>query len=235
MTESIKIPARFNGPPTSGNGGASAGILGGLIDGPALVSLRSPPPLDTPLPVRRAHDRLEAWHDDTLVMYARAQAPVLNAPAPPSLEDARRGRRPIPEADHPLPTCFVCGPSRMAGDGLRIFAGPVDGAPIASDVWTPTADLGDDDGLLRPEIMWAALDCPSYNAIPGEPGLALLGSMCAEITSRPKTGEPLIVIGWFDHSDGRKHHTGSALYAADGTLLAQADTLWIQLKSLPSA
>jgi hypothetical protein len=43
------------------------------------------------------------------------------------------------------------------------------------------------------------------------------------------TGEPVIVHAWHEWSKGRKHFAGTALHAADGTLLAQADTLWIEL------
>ena len=32
---------------------------------------------------------------------------------------------PVKPHEHPLPTCFVCGPARAKGDGLRIFAGPL--------------------------------------------------------------------------------------------------------------
>ena len=41
----ISVPAMFNGPPGSANGGISAGLAASQIDGPAEVSLRAPPPL----------------------------------------------------------------------------------------------------------------------------------------------------------------------------------------------
>src|SRR4051794_6353621 len=52
----VRIPARFNGPPGSGNGGWSAGTFAGaagaVAGGPAYeVTLRVPPPLDTELSV----------------------------------------------------------------------------------------------------------------------------------------------------------------------------------------
>ena len=226
----IRIPSRFNGPPTSGNGGYSAGALAALIDGPALVSLRRPPPLDADIAVCDAGERLEAWHQDKLVMYAYAQSPSEDVPAPPSLEVARAGPLTFPRHEHPLPTCFVCGPSRGA-DGLRLFTGPVDGFDGVADQWTPTTDLGDETGRVRPEVMWAALDCPSYFSIPGPRRMALLGSICARVIDRPRTEEPAIVVGWHRRSDGRKHQTASAVFSAGGELLAHADTLWIELDS----
>jgi hypothetical protein len=62
---------------------------------------------------------------------------------------------------HVFPTCFVCGPEREPGDGLRVFAGPVDGTAVVAAPWTPAAEFASDDGTVRPEIVWAALDCPT--------------------------------------------------------------------------
>ena len=54
----ISIDARFNGPPDSGNGGYCSGVFASFVDtsGPDAgveVTLRRPPPLDTPLTVER--------------------------------------------------------------------------------------------------------------------------------------------------------------------------------------
>ena len=51
----ITIPKRFCGPPTSGNGGYSCGRLAAFVQGPAEITLRAPPPLDTKLSIER-HD-----------------------------------------------------------------------------------------------------------------------------------------------------------------------------------
>jgi hypothetical protein len=44
VSDSVTIPARFNGPHESGNGGYSAGALAAFLDGAAEVSLRRPVP-----------------------------------------------------------------------------------------------------------------------------------------------------------------------------------------------
>ncbi|MFN3602998.1 MAG: hypothetical protein ACK4UY_16580, partial [Dietzia sp.] len=52
-TDVLTVPSRFCGPPSSGNGGWSAGALAALAapGAPVRVTLRRPPPLETPMPV----------------------------------------------------------------------------------------------------------------------------------------------------------------------------------------
>ncbi len=231
MTDTITIPARFNGPPASGNGGYSAGLLASLMEGPAEVTLRAPPPLDTPLTVTRSGTGLAAHHGDTLVMTAALADAFATPPAPPCPEDAKAAMAGYPDADsHPLNTCFVCGPARAAGDGLRIFAAPLAGRTgQAAATWTPDADLAAPDGLLPPEILWAALDCPGAFALAHD-GPMLLGRMSARIDARPRPGQSLTVLGWERGAEGRKHHASTALFdAGSGALLAHADQTWISV------
>lgn len=49
--KSVVIDRRFQGPPTSGNGGYVCGVVAGHIEGSAEITLRAPPPLDRPLDV----------------------------------------------------------------------------------------------------------------------------------------------------------------------------------------
>jgi hypothetical protein len=55
MTQII-IDKRFCGPPNSGNGGYVCGRLARHIPGAAEVTLRAPPPLDTPLDAVATND-----------------------------------------------------------------------------------------------------------------------------------------------------------------------------------
>jgi hypothetical protein len=43
MREQVIIDPRFRGPPDSGHGGYVCGVVAGLIDGTAEVTLRRPP------------------------------------------------------------------------------------------------------------------------------------------------------------------------------------------------
>jgi len=225
MTD-VTVPARCCGPPTSGNGGYTAGLLAAFVAGPAQVTLRRPPPLDTPLAVVPVEeDRWELRDGRAVVAEARAAIVELDAPAPVSLAEATaasevswfrdRGR-------HPFPSCFVCGPDRAPGDGLRIFAGPVAGGFAAP--WTPAE--------TSPEIVWAALDCPS--SAPGfssetRAGPLVLGRIAARVDRLPEVGAPHVVSAWSLGEDGRKSHAASAIHGPDGDLCAVARATWIEL------
>lgn len=222
----ITIPPAFNGPPGSGNGGYSAGLLAAHLDGPHTIRINAPIPLNRPLAMRREDGVTTLYDGDAVIMTARPEAPSI-APRPaPSFEAAKRA------SEHPRPfgageqsVCFVCGRNRAEGEGLRIFCGQLDDGETAATVWTPHETFGGEDGLVRPEILWSALDCPGGFSLP-DVDRALLGEMNAEILERPPVGEPLIIQAWRTGGKGRKHFAGTALYRPDGTLLAHADTVW---------
>ena len=88
VADSLVIPARFNGPPDSGHGGYSAGLVGTLVEGPAEAALRAPPPLETPLAVEREGERVGALHDGAVVLEAGPAELDVDVPAPVAVEDA---------------------------------------------------------------------------------------------------------------------------------------------------
>jgi hypothetical protein len=234
-TETVWMPARFNGPAFSANGGYASGVAASLIDGPAEVTLRSPPPLDTDIAVRRDGDVVSLHHGDAVVAEAR---PIEFAPfeplARPSLAEAAAAGRGFAGRDpglHPLETCYVCGPLRA--DGLHVHSGPLPGEPrVGAGLFAVPEDAPHDaDGALAPEIVWAALDCPSYAPAMWHEPVSLLGRMSAEILERPRVGDLVVTLGWELSREGRKRHTASAILDADGRLLARARVTWIQLRS----
>jgi len=147
--------------------------------------------------------------------------------------------RTIDPTKHVLPYCFVCGPGRTHGDGLRIFAGPLDpddtdwsGALAAS--WTPDDSLAGDDGMVAPEFVWAALDCPTgYTAHrPDGHGLGpnqsiLLGRLIARIDARPHPGDACSIVTRLVSREGRKITADAVLRNGQGDRLATARALWI--------
>lgn len=239
---SITIADRFNGPPDSGNGGYVCGRLAAFMAdaGEGLwpqIALRRPVPLNTALDVIRLDDgRLELMAGEEVVARAQAVPLKLTIPGVPALKAAEGAVKNFRlYEDHPLPTCFVCGTHRAEGDGLRLFTGHVDGAPtlMVAAPWHPHPSVADEDGLVRPEIIWAALDCPGAFAVEESvegTGLKLLGTFAAYVDKRPMTGQPYVVSGWHIKSEGRKHFAGTALHTAGGTPLAAAQAIWIELK-----
>ncbi|HET9202350.1 MAG TPA: hypothetical protein VFP67_04300 [Acidimicrobiia bacterium] len=233
MTQEIVIDRRFRGPPNSGNGGYSCGVLGDRFDGVATVTLRRPPPLDSPLQLVDDRGLLRLLDGDTLIGEAAPDTLEIEVPASPGMEVARTGSTGyVGFQAHPFPTCFVCGPEREPGDGLRIFPGPVGDGSLVSAPWSPDPSLDGGVGLVHRRHVWAALDCPSYFALPRAP-LALLGRLTARIDRIPEVGEPLVVMGWHVGSEGRKHFAGSALADTGGEVVAHALATWVEIDRLP--
>ena len=212
------IPARFNGPPGSANGGYACGLFSEALGGGFEVTLLVPPPLETQLDI--VGDELR--NGDLVVARARRAAHSdADVPAPVSVQDAKEASTRYPGFEHhAYPTCFTCGPGR--DDGLGIFAGPVESREgVVAAPWTPSEGV-------RAEIVWAALDCPAGWAVDDfQREGVLLGRMAASIHGRPEPGEAHIVIGWRIGEEGRKRYAGSALYTADGDLVAHARSTWI--------
>jgi hypothetical protein len=219
------VPGRYNGPPDSANGGYACGLVAGILGGVAEVTLRRPPPLDRELDVVREDGRVEIREGEALVAEAVQVTLGVDVPAPVSVDVAADASRHYAGfVHHAYKTCFVCGPARE--DGLRVYAGPVEGRPgLVASPWTPGGDV-------RPELVWAALDCPSGWAVDDfQREGVLLGRMAAEIDRLPTPGEPHVVLGWRVGEDGRKRQAGSALLTADGEVLARARSTWL----VPSA
>lgn len=230
MPESFIIAPQFNGPPESGNGGYVCGRLARFIDGPAVATLRAPPPLDTPIEVRRAETGVTAHHGDALIAEAAPAAIAWSAPHAPNMTQAEGATKQFRGFhNHLFPGCFTCGTARGVDDGLRIFTGPVAQREMVATTWTPSAAWGHADGLVAPEFIWAALDCPTFWAHE-RINRALLARLTLDITQRLRVGETLIIAAWPLSSGGRKHTSGAALYRADGEVLARAEALWIELK-----
>jgi hypothetical protein len=232
MPDSVTIQSRFNGPLDSGNGGYAAGLIAGLIEGAAEVSLRSPVPLDKPLAAVRDEDGVvEVSAGDTLVARARSASSVdVDVPAAVSISEAREAtERYRGKSDGPFSHCFVCGRERE--DAFGVFAGAVDGRDVVASPWTPSAEFTDHEGDVLPEFLWAVLDCPTYFALyPGSNPLSFLAQISARVDAPVKAGVEHVVIAWPIDKDGRKHHAGSAILSAEGEPLAAARALLIEAR-----
>jgi hypothetical protein len=229
---SITVDPRFRGPSESGNGGFVSGLLAGragaTVGGSAaVITLRQPPPLRTPLAVVSDGDggfRLM----DGQTMVAEAARSRLDVDLVPAVDadQARTAMGTFAGLDkHPFPECFVCGPDREPGDGLRLFPGRLGDGRTAC-VWTVTEEFAD-----RPELVWAALDCPGgWSAeIEGRP--MVLGRMTALVAALPSAGEECIVMGRLLGAEGRKTWTTSTVYGSDGREIGRAHATWISITS----
>lgn len=236
MTATVTIDSRFRGPQDSGNGGYSCGVIARHVDSPVVeVTLRVPPPLDTPMALREADGGIDMLDGETLVAEARpAEGLDIAIPEPVSLEQAQAGREDSGlNKFTPYPDCFVCSPEREAGDGLHITPGPVEGREeLLASPWDTSATLPLEAGAVSPDIVWAALDCPGGVAVILMPdaGLCVLGRLTAQIHAPVLPETSYVAIGWPTERDGRKIGAGTAIFTPDGELVAASKATWIELK-----
>jgi hypothetical protein len=209
------IAARFNGPPGSGNGGYSAGVFAG--DGAYEVTLRMPPPLDTPLVP--ADGKIQTPEGTIVAELAAADSITVTVPPIGYADAEEAASRYSGFAEHPFPTCYVCGPERQ--DGLRIFPGPLDDGTTAAP-WTVPDDVS-------APVIWAALDCPGGWAVIQGGRPYVLGRIAVRVASPPSPGERCVVRGALAESEGRKALVHTTLYGEDGDELARARATWIAI------
>jgi hypothetical protein len=232
MTDLATIEPRFKGPPQSGNGGYTCGILGSLIGESAEVTLKVPPPLNTPLSVEH-EDGAAEWllkDGDTVVATGHASPINLEVPGSVSFDEALAAEPAYSGHKwHLFPECFVCGPDRHEHDGLRLFPGPVEDRDVVATHWLPQQDVAGEFGAVSTRIVWAALDCPSYfgGTLAGYAQYAVLGRLTAKLLKPVEIGKRHVVIGWPIDSDDRKWHAGTAIYDAEGDLKAYARATWV--------
>jgi hypothetical protein len=246
MTE-ILVPQRFCGPPSSGNGGWSAGALAAVTverdhadPWPAItVSLHRPPPLDTELPVGSEDGWTVASYDGTAVARAKvADRPLTEVPAVPPADAraATAGYRGF--VSHPFPSCFTCGIGRDEGDGLRIFPGDVTGDELGrvAAPWTPHPSVAEDwhtyheparDASLP--VTWAALDCVGGWSTAIEERPMVLGTITLRLDALPRIGEEHVLVGAARGVEGRKTYTAATLYDSSGSVVATAEHVWISV------
>jgi hypothetical protein len=211
------IPARFNGPPGTGNGGYSAGLFAG--GDRREVTLLRPPPLDTPLSTSDGHILSP---DGEVVAVVVPVDGVEDAVPPVGYGDSVAASAGYPGfADHPFPGCYVCGPDRE--DGLRIFPGPTAEGTTAAP-WTVP------DGV-SPAVVWAALDCPGGWAVITEGRPYVLGRIAAQVRRVPLPGERCVVVGALASAGGRTARVHTTLYGPDGAELARARATWVAVRS----
>ncbi len=232
----ITIGRQFCGPPNSGNGGYVCGVLAEGQPGPVTAVLRAPIPLDVTLTLeaRGGAHVLLGEGESLIAQGGPATQAMPEPPAAPSLDAARAAAgRHIGLTQRVHPICFTCGAEREEGDGLRVLPGQLDGAEagVVACTWTPHANFADADGVVVDAVVWAALDCPGYFSWVEKEGRhgALLGTMTGEVVAPVKAGVEYVVVAWPILKEGRKEIAGTALFDAEGRLMARSHQVWIVL------
>ena len=223
--KTVRIAARYNGPPRVVNGGVACGTLAAELGGSVEATLWRPVPVDTDLALTRDGDAV-ALRDAAGEVLAEARPAELAAadPEPVSIAAAERAMAasPAQDASDALFPCFVCSPHRS--DGLQLSAGPVADRDAVAAVWRPDAALADADGRVRDVFSWGVLDCTgsiaAMHAAARSDGV-LLGRMTAQVLEAPRVGDTLVAVGWAEPPDGRKLPAGSLLLR-DGRVVARA-------------
>jgi hypothetical protein len=245
MTELV-IDARYNGPPGSGNGGYCAGrfaLAAGLVDdaagragdaagraGDAVrvtdaveVTLRRPPPLQVALRTQAATEGIDVYAGEDLVAQVRPATIGLDEIVEPvGWDDAVTASASYPGfVTHPFPTCFVCGPQRAEGDGLRLFPGRLADGRTATPFVVPPE--------VTAPLTWASLDCPGGWAVPLEGRPYVLGRLAVRIVAPLTAGQRCVVMGALVGEEGRKAYVRTSLWSTEGDLHATARATWLAL------
>lgn len=236
----VRIPARFQGPSGSGQGGWTAARLAELADRTVTIRLRAPVPLDRDLRVELAAG--PAWRcldgDDVVCEATPWVADVPDTEAVP-VERARaaRGRFPLRADQHPAPRCFSCG---LQHDTMAVHAGPLGDGPerYATDWTAPTWAAGP-DGTVDPAVLWAALDCTAAWYVSGHPTFrrCVTAQYAVEVLRPVPAGEVLALVAWDGDWpggwDGRKRGAASAAFDDAGRVVARARSLWVAVPDPP--
>jgi hypothetical protein len=228
----IVIDPAFEGPPASAHGGYACGVLAPYLAADAEITLRKPVPLGTGLRLA-PHNGGLALHDrDDLVAEGAPTRLEDRAPQPPTFAEALAATASFPGLhSHPYPRCVGCGTGRTDTVALRIFPGPLAAREVLAAVWYPSSDATE-DGVIRPEFAWAALDCPGGWAATHFGRVdrpAVLGRMAARLLPAIAAQSAYIVVGWLESVSGRKLAAGSALYSRDGVQQGFSRQTWITL------
>jgi hypothetical protein len=114
---------------------------------------------------------------------------------------------------------------------MRVFPGALGDGLFAAD-WTPDESVSGGDGMVRPECVWAALDCPTSAPVAnfGHGPPMVLAHLTARLACPVRVGEAHALVSWPLQVDGRKRHAACALFDSEGRLLCASRALWIELK-----
>ncbi|WP_409240453.1 PaaI family thioesterase [Streptomyces sp. PA5.6] len=245
--EVVTVPASHQGYPGVAFGGYVAGLLAARAPaGTVRVDFRAATPVSEPvLLTELPSGGAKLTGTSGAVLATATPVPDLSASAVPNAPswdraaaaaEAFRTAGPTGlAADGTVVDCFGCGP-RPPGRGLRQCCMPVPGRDVVATAWTAHPAFADARGLMRAEMLWAVLDCPTawagVHAGSLRPG-AVTASLTATLLRPVAAGEDHITYAWRISSAGRKHTMGAAVTTARGELCAVGEALWIDPRREP--
>lgn len=224
----LSIENRFRGFPEIAHGGYTGGQLAEMIGDEVAVRFERPIPTETELTIVASDDAIEVVADGEVMATAvstSVDVEVPDLPDPGEVLDATASY--LGHHEHPYPDCFVCGPERPEGDGLRLFPGPVGSGDVLATPWTPHPNRADEDGLVDRGFVWSALDCPSIWAVmerapPDSPRHVVTGELAVRDAEPVRAGEPHFVVAWpLEHDEGTRR-AGAAVIDESGEINAIA-------------
>lgn len=226
MSERVVIDRRYRGFEGVAQGGYSSGLLAGHLDGAARVSLRGPVPMGRPLEIEDGDGTAVLREGGDVLAEARPAALEIDPPTPVSAEEAEAASSTYPgHQHHPFPGCFCCGPERESGDGLRIFPGLLQSREGVAAPWIPGPEHADECGVVRPEVVWAAFDCPQLwslmlSAPADSTDHVVTGALETELASPVRAGERHTILAWPGGNEGRRLFAEAALFTSEGQSIA---------------
>jgi acyl-coenzyme A thioesterase PaaI-like protein len=234
VRETVTVDPAYYGFEASGHGGYTAGLVSGLLEAPAEVTIRQRIPLGEPMDVVRSDGRrVELRRDGAVVLQAVPAEPRADIPPSVGLAEAEAATREFRGFTWtPTATCMTCGTERGEGEGLRVFAGPAgDHHGLVAAAWVPHANFAGPDGVVADAFVWAALDCPGAWALrrvsDGPYRRSVTVQMTGRVLGQVRAGEPYVVMAWPVPGRRRLLDCASAVYDAGGDLVALATAVWL--------
>lgn len=228
----IRIPTAFNGLTDAAQGGIASGLFAQLVGGTATVRLLDRIPLEEDLEARLDRRGAASILCDGAVVATVTPTTSFrhDPPTRPTFEDALDAarRHPLRGIRHPFSDCVICSPSRA--DGLGVVFGTSPRVPDVLVAPLRPAPAFVTDGMLRPEAIWGAMDCPSFPAdLLRTRTLAVTGQLTAHLEREVSAAERLVVVGWRTGRGGRSHRAATAVLDEAGEVVASAETVWVEV------
>ena len=173
-TRELRIASRFCGPPESGNGGYSSGLLAGLLGSSVEVTLRKPPPLERTLLAELTGEHAVLSVEGDLVAEARANDNLAIGIVPSDGGDAVYGRLVSVSPRNDLALVATTSPMRLppltiAGNAPTDSGSVTAAGSGAADPPRPRTNFDALSSLMASRRPTFITDSSSAVSVPGPP------------------------------------------------------------------